>query len=86
MILFKMSEPGWEKRFDNVNEVRAELYKHICKICREGDKAYDSDGKLVYESDPVNENSSLGELLGTACGCEFDVELEDGNEKTWVSL
>jgi hypothetical protein len=74
--LFKLSEPGWEKDYNTPEEARLELYNHICKICREGDKAYDKEGTLVYESDPVNEKSTIGELLSTACGCEFDVEFD----------
>jgi hypothetical protein len=35
---------------------------------------FDKAGELLYSHDLIDENSSIGELLGTACGCEFDVE------------
>lgn len=75
--LFKMSAPGWEKEFKTKEEVRTELFKHICGICQEGDKAYNNEGELIYESSPVNAESTIDEMLCSACGCEFDVELMD---------
>lgn len=74
LTLIKLSAPGWEKEFDTKDELRKELYSHICQTCRDGDKAYDSDGNLVYEDEPVHERSSIGEMLFSPCGCEFDVE------------
>jgi hypothetical protein len=77
-VLFKLSAPGWEKEFTSKEELRKELYTHMCGICRQGDKAYDPEtNEVIWESSPVNENSSIDELLFTACGCEFDVELEN---------
>jgi hypothetical protein len=78
--LFKLSAPGWEKEFQTKDELHKELFKHICGICQEGDKAYNNEGELIYESSPVNESSSIDELLCTACGCEFDVEMDIENE------
>jgi hypothetical protein len=69
MLLIKLSEPGWEKSFTREDELRKELYGHICGLCRRGDETED------YKQEPVDENSSIDELLGTACGCEFMVEV-----------
>ena len=57
--LIKLSSPGWVKQFNTKDEVKAELLEYICEGCLAGG---------------VDENSSIGELLWTACGCEFDVE------------
>lgn len=73
--LIKISAPGWEKEFNTEDETRNELFKHVCGICQAGDKAYNHEGELIYESSPVDENSSVEDLLCTACGCEFDVEM-----------
>jgi hypothetical protein len=56
-ILTKMSAPGWEKKFDDKIELQMELYTHICNQCRceEG----------------ITEISDIGDMLATACGCEF---------------
>lgn len=76
--LIKMSSPGWEKTFDTERELKAELFKHICKECCMGELAYvdpsSPTGTSAYLTTPVDENSSIGDMLGTACGCEFDVE------------
>ena len=77
-LLFKLSAPGWEKEFSSKEELRKELYQHICGICRKGDEARDpKTNEVIWESSPVDENSSIDELLCTPCGCEFDVELEN---------
>ena len=67
--LHKMSFPGWTKVFDNEIDLRTELYAHICDRCRRGD--------TEFEELPVYENSSIDEMLWTACGCEFNVEYDD---------
>lgn len=67
--LIKLSEPGWIKTYTNEIDLRAELYKHICSYCREGEL----DDRLVL-SDAVNENSSIDDMLSTSCGCEYLVE------------
>ncbi len=61
MKLFKMSDPGWEKDYDNESEVKAALYNHICGQC--------------CDNYVITEFSSIGDMLGTDCGCEYDVEL-----------
>ena len=68
-VLIKLSAPGWEQSFDNTEDLRRELYAHICNYCREGE--------AEYHMDPVNEKSSIGELLSTPCGCEYMVEQQD---------
>lgn len=70
MKLFKMSAPGWTKDYDNEADLKSALYSHICNECRVGEKYEDF---VVWE--PVNENSTFGQLLSTSCGCEYDVEL-----------
>lgn len=61
MKLFKLSAPGWERDYDNESELKIELYNHICRLC--------------CNEDSITEFSSIGDMLGTACGCEYDVEL-----------
>jgi hypothetical protein len=60
VILIKLSEPGWEKMFVSERDAKRELYQYICAACRDDDN--------------INEKSSIDDMLGTACGCEFMVE------------
>ena len=76
VYLYKLSAPGWIKEYDNDDDLRRELFTHICNSCRDGVKEY-YDNELVYESDPVDENSDVYELLNTSCGCEFDIGGEE---------
>lgn len=69
MKLIKMSVPGWDKEFDDIDELRKELLSYICKMCLEGD--------TEFEIKPLSKDASIDELLATACGCEFDVEYEN---------
>jgi len=66
--LIKLSAPGWEKQFTNESNLRVELYSHICNLCRRGDECPE------FPQDPVNENSTVDEMLSTPCGCEYMVE------------
>ena len=73
MILSKVSSPGWGKEFQMEEELKAELYSWICKDCKEGyEEEYEDE--LFFKSLPINIDSSLYEMLSTACGCEFRVE------------
>lgn len=63
-VLFKLSSPGWTKQYPDDIELQADLYKHICKQCR--------------AEEGITEISDIGHMLSTACGCEFDVEYNDG--------
>lgn len=65
-LLIKMSETDFEKKFDNEDDLRHELFQHICNSCMD---AYD-----------VNITSPLYEILGTPCGCEFWIEEGEDNE------
>ena len=76
MKLIKMSSPGWEQEFETENELKQELFKWICGDCKEGNKEFDDDGNLLYEGLPVNIDSSVDEMLSTACGCEFTTDRE----------
>lgn len=58
--LIKMSAPGWEKEFTNEKKLKRELFNHICTMC-----CADED---------ITMNSSIGDMLSTPCGCEYDVE------------
>ena len=58
--LVKMSAPGWEKKFNTRSAARDELYKYICSQC--------------CTEEGITANSKIEEMLGTACGCEFDLE------------
>ncbi len=66
MKLIKLSKPGWIKTYSTEQELRAELYSYLCLECREGSSEF---GDL-----PVYPDSTLDEMLSTACGCEFMVE------------
>ena len=62
--LIKLSEPGWIREFESEEDLKAELYKCICVMCREGDG--------------VTEDSTIDWMLWTACGCEYTVD--DGED------
>lgn len=76
MKLIKMSSPGWEKDFATEGELKAELYRHICGMCRRGleDKYYYDGEEIVWEEPPITEDSPLGDMLASACGCEFFID------------
>jgi hypothetical protein len=76
MILIKISSHGWEKEFQTENELKEELYRHLCGHCKDGHKE-EFEGELFYEQDPIDSDSSLDEMLSTSCGCEFYVEDDD---------
>ena len=65
-ILTKLSYPGWEKEFSSEVEARYELYKHICFLCRKGEKEF------FFK--PVDENTPIFDMLDSPCGCEFSFE------------
>lgn len=60
--LIKISAPGWTKEFSSRVSLKEELYQHICSQC--------------CTEDGITPTSSISDMLGTACGCEFDVEDE----------
>jgi hypothetical protein len=68
ITLIKLSSPGWEKNFETVAEFKAELYKHICGMCRRGAEEYGL---------PINERSLLVDMWDTACSCEYTFEDPD---------
>jgi hypothetical protein len=79
MKLIKLSGPEWEKEFTSEEELKRELYANICDICRSGFKDYvGTDGEMKHYEDwvfpPVTAESSLMDMFGTSCGCEFDWE------------
>jgi hypothetical protein len=78
--LIKLSATGWTKTYDNDIDLKAELYKHICGSCRSGciEKLDDGEDWEVWQA--VNENSDIGDMLATSCGCEYDIEEEDERE------
>lgn len=61
MKLLKLSEPGWTKEFDNKLDLQTQLYMCICRQC--------------CAEEAITEISPIEDMLATACGCEFDVEL-----------
>lgn len=77
MKLIKASLPGWTKEFDTEQELKEELFSHICAYCCNGEKMTDDDGNIIWELDPVGPDDSIDEMLSTSCGLEFYVELDD---------
>ena len=77
--LHKLSEPGWTKVYTNDIDLKAELYSHICSLCRPGEVHVNDDGERLVLWEPVNEHSDIDDMLNTACGCEYQVveEVED---------
>lgn len=71
MILHKLSKPDWIKEYDNEAKLKSELYTNICYSCRLGS----TYGETVIWK-PVDENSSISDLLLTACGCEYMFTME----------
>ncbi len=65
-LLTKLSAPGWEKEFIRESDVRLELSCWVCKDCLDELEEDGLDIKDVYN------------LLLTACGCEFMLEVLDG--------
>lgn len=76
--LIKCSHPGWEKTFETEEECRLELRDHICNMCM-ADSEFAEDG---VEPVPLSEDAPIGELLSTACGCEFMVEQNEAGSPT----
>lgn len=73
MRLIKLSYPGWEKDFDTEQEIKLELFSHICRMCCDG-YTEECNGEIVYEQEPITIDSSIDDMLWTACGCEFCVD------------
>ena len=72
--LVKLSMPRWTKTYTNDIDLKAELYKHICEHCRKGQAFINDDGEKFVLWDPVDENSSVDDMLNTGCGCEYEIE------------
>lgn len=62
--LIKYSAPGWERRYSDPEELKRDLWAHICGSC-ERDHSLTSQSLIV-------------DLLSTGCGCEFGVDDPDG--------
>ena len=60
--LIKLSTPGWVKTYDTKEEAANVLRNHICQMC------------IVEEG--ITIKSSVAELLSTACGIEYDLDIE----------
>lgn len=98
-VLEKYSSPGWEKKFDNKDDLIKELRSHVCLTCRSGYYKYvDEDGAEVeednYSDTPVDvvhdgvlfECRDIGILLSTACGCEYGVEIDGKPYHAWENI
>lgn len=77
MKLMKCSLPDWKKEFATLDELRQELYTHICSYCRGGELVTRQDGTEWWVWEPVNENSSVDDMLNTGCGCEYRILEEE---------
>lgn len=80
MKLIKLSSPGWEKYFENEEDLIDELRSHICGICLfTGECEYSDPVDVVYNG-VLYECRDLQTLLGTPCGWEFEVEFNEEEE------
>ena len=75
MKLIKLSKPGWIRSNLAESQVKELLYTYICAECREG------SGDFGEPAQPVGPDADLGQMLATACGCEFMIE-EDDEERS----
>lgn len=72
-ILHKRSAPGWTKEFETPEAAAAELLTHVCGECLAGEMAMvGTDEKHTF---PAPDQSSIPDLLGTPCGCEYEYEV-----------
>ena len=85
--LYKCSAPGWEREFDSIFDLKEELELNVCNACfGESVNLIDPDtGQILMEIDPdpfhINRKeynrmdvyNQISELLGSACGAEFNV-------------
>jgi len=58
--LVKLSRPSWSKSIESSTELKKDLFKHICSECTHH-----------YN---ISVNSQVQKMLGTDCGCEYEVE------------
>lgn len=79
MKLIKESSPGWTKEFADEGLLIDELRKHICDICLNGGEPDYVIAVDVERDGEFYECRNLLALLSTPCGCEFDVEKDDGS-------
>jgi hypothetical protein len=82
MILAKLSYPGWDVEVASGYEAKEKLWPWICSSCRQ-DIAREQDGlepdhECQYRSATLDQ-TSLDEMLWTACGCEFTVTDDNGD-------
>lgn len=74
MKLIKLSAPGWEKDFENEEDLIDELRSHLCSLCLSGEEwEYSTPVDVTYNGIKY-ECRCLGTLLSTSCGCEYEVE------------
>lgn len=66
--LHKCSIPSWTKEYKTLDEAKEELLLHICNTCIIGDEWPD----MPPSPPDINDIYSL---LGTPCGCEYEVEV-----------
>ena len=57
--LSKLSSPRFTKEYSSELDMKAELFTWICGLC--------------IEDYNLTKDSSTDEMLGTPCGCEFEV-------------
>lgn len=76
VVLTKMSAPSWVKEFDSLHDAVTELRRYICRDCLDGNLWEDDEPLDTVVDGTVYPCMELGPLLATACGCEFDLDLE----------
>lgn len=73
--LIKCSLPDdWEKDYSTLDETIDELRKHICGGCLSGGTDWYAAPCDVVINGRVIECRDPRSLLGTPCGCEYEIE------------
>ena len=93
--LYKLSAPSKERTLDSEKELHQVLYDHVCTNCLKelrfeqlyGEREYlgivgeQPDERFIHVQPCTIEQTTIDILLGTACGCEFFIPVEDDEDE-----
>ena len=93
VVITKCSDPGWEDSFVSLEEARVFFEGCVCKSCQvTAEEAEDiikwaglseeQADDLLFDCKPPDYESfsdfrKLDWLMGTACGCEYNLDIYD---------